>query len=352
MPSRLLAPAALLAALALAGCSAIPFASPAPPTTLRAAAERQDRLIGTAVDRSFRLGGGPDTLFRRVLAREFNLITAENDMKFSRLRPSRDRWSFDRADSLVAFAERNGMKVRGHTLVWHRQVSPWVTNGAWTRDEARALMEEHIDRVAGRYRGKLIAWDVVNEAVADDASMRKTFWLENVGPEYIEIAFRRAHAADPEVPLFYNDYGAEGMNAKSDSVYALVKRLKERGVPIHGVGLQMHFTVGRMPRREAIAANMARLAALGLKIHVTELDVRMRLPSTEEQLQQQAQAYRDAVGVCVENPACEVVVLWGFTDRDSWIPGSYPGFGDSLPFDSAYAPKPAYHALRDVLAGR
>jgi endo-1,4-beta-xylanase len=281
------------------------------------------------------------------MAREFNMLTPENDMKHSRIHPGRDVYRFEPADSLVAFAEANGMQVRGHTLVWHQQLASWLTSGTWTADESRALLQDHITKVAGHYRGHVIAWDVVNEALADDGSLRSTFWLDHIGRDYIELAFRAAHDADPDALLFYNDYNIEGVNAKSDSAYELIRGFLARGVPIHGIGLQAHFQVGGVPA--TLGANIARFAALGLKVHITELDVRMQLPSTSEKLTAQANDYRQVLQACVQSPACGTVVMWGFTDKESWVPGTFTGWGDALIMDAGYQPKPAFRAIYDLL---
>jgi endo-1,4-beta-xylanase len=304
------------------------------------------------VGRSFGAAGADGERYQAVLRREFSVLTAENDMKHSRLQPVRGEYRFGRADSLVAFAEANGMKVRGHTLVWHRQLAGWLTNGKWTREQAIALLNEHIATVAGRYRGRLAAWDVVNEAIDDDATFRSTFWSRAIGRDYIELAFRAAGAADPSARLFYNDYNIEGINPKSDSTYALLKELLARGVPLHGIGFQGHFQVGELPTRAELTRNFARFAALGLKIHITELDIRVPQPTTAADLQRQAQNYRDIFDVCLQTAACEMVVLWGYTDRDSWIPGSFPGWGDALIYDRTFQPKPAYQSIVELLAGK
>jgi endo-1,4-beta-xylanase len=319
---------------------------------LRALMARHNRLVGSAVGRSFGAVGADGERYRAVLRREFSVLTAENDMKHSRLQPARGEYHFGRADSLVAFAEANGMKVRGHTLVWHRQLAGWLTSGSWTREQAIALLNEHIGTVAGRYRGRLAAWDVVNEAIDDDATFRSTFWSRAIGEDYIERAFRAARAADPTALLFYNDYNIEGLNPKSDSTYALLKGLLARGVPVQGIGFQGHFRVGELPARDALMRNFARFAALGLKIHITELDIRVPQPSTAADLQKQAQDYRDIFEVCLQTAACEMVLLWGYTDRDSWIPGSFPGWGDALIYDRAFQPKPAYQSIAELLAGK
>jgi GH35 family endo-1,4-beta-xylanase len=321
-----------------------------PPDTipLRTLAAARGLGIGAAVDRGFRYAGSDGVTFRAKLAREFGTLTPENAMKHSRIHPARDAYRFEPADSLVAFAEAHGMRVRGHTLVWHRQLASWLTAGAWSQDTAKALLAEHIATVVGRYRGRVTAWDVVNEALSDDGSLRPGFWHDRIGPDYIELAFRWAHSADSGAVLFYNDYDIEGINAKSDSAYALIERLRARGAPIHGIGLQAHFEVGGVPT--TLGANIARFAALGLQVHITELDVRMPLPPTPEQIQTQAENYRATVEACLLSaPACNAVVMWGVTDRESWVPGPFPGWGAALIFDAAYQPKPAFFAIYNLL---
>jgi endo-1,4-beta-xylanase len=239
------------------------------------------------------------------------------------------------------------MRVRGHTLVFHNQLASWLTSGTWTKDEAKALLVDHITKVVGHYRGRVAEWDVVNEVLGDNGALRSGFWLDRIGPEYIELAFRTARAADPTVGLYYNDYNIEGINAKSDSAYAFVRDLIARGVPITGVGFESHFQVGGIP--SSIGANITRFAALGLKVHITELDVRLQLPSTTSQLATQAQNYKDVVDACVKNTACDAVVFWGFTDRESWIPSTFAGWGDALLLDSNYQPKPAFSSVQSSL---
>ena len=314
---------------------------------LRSFAEARGILIGAAV------AADPlrsDALYRDTLKREFNILTTENAMKFEPIHPSRNTYSFRDADAIVSFAEASDMRVRGHTLVWHQQLPSWVTSGMFTRDEWIDILREHIFTVVERYRGQVYAWDVVNEAVDEDGSLRDTIWLRNIGPEYIDLAFRWAHEADPEVRLFYNDFGGEALGPKSDAVYNLVQDLLQRGVPIHGVGLQMHISLEDPPDPEEVRANIDRLVALGLEVHITELDVRIKLPATEEKLLEQARIYREMLEVCLSAENCTAFVMWGFTDRHSWIPWFFGGYGSALIFDDSYRPKPAYHALVDVLA--
>jgi endo-1,4-beta-xylanase len=335
-------------ALLAAGAVAVPTAALAAAPTLRSLAKKRGLLVGVAVDpRALR----DEPAYRDTIAREYDVCVGENAFKFANVHPARDRYTFESADAIAAFARSHGMKLRGHTLVWHNQLAPWVASAGLTRDSAIAVMREHIAAVAGRYRGRVVAWDVVNEAVAEDGSglRQKSFWHETIGPDFIDMAFRFARDADPTALLYYNDYENEGMDRKSDAVYELVRGLKARGVPIDGVGWQMHVENG-FRISDAERTNARRLAALGLQLSVTELDVRTKLPATPESLATQAATYRDIVAFCCEERAFAALLTWGVTDRHSWIPGWYPGLGAALPFDERYAPKPAYAAIRDALA--
>lgn len=309
--------------------------------------------IGAAAGALFNSTDAASAQYMTVLAREFNVLTPENEMKFSSLRPSRTEYRYARPDSMVAWAAANNMLVRGHVLVWHSQLPTWLTSGSWTAAETRTLMLEHIAAVAGRYKGKLAAWDVVNEAYTDGTpTLRPGFWADRLGRGYIEDAFRAAYAADSATPLYYNDYNIEGLGAKSDSVYNLLRDLKARGVPVHGIGMQMHLIAGQIPTVESLTANFARFAALGLKIQITEMDVRVPTPGTAAMFATQAQNYRDVLNVCLQNTACDMFVVWGVTDRASWIPSTFPGQGDALLFDRDFVRKPAYTAINDLLNGR
>jgi endo-1,4-beta-xylanase len=313
---------------------------------LRELAAARGLYIGAAV------GAGQlqcEPPYATVLAREFNMLTIENALKFGPVHPAPDRYDFSAADAIIAFAEANDMRVRGHTLVWHNQLPAWVEEGDWTRDELTKVLREHITTVVGRYRGRITAWDVVNEAIDDEGELRDTIWLRTIGPEYIDLAFRWAHEADPEALLFYNDYSCEALGCKSDAVYALVQDLLETGVPIHGVGWQMHVQMGLAPSLVDVRNNLRRLGALGVQVQITEMDVRVR-NERPDTLERQAAVYADMLQVCLDAPSCTAFVMWGFTDRHSWIPAVFEGWDHALIFDEAYAPKPAYGALQEVLA--
>jgi endo-1,4-beta-xylanase len=317
-----------------------------PEETLRSLADRRGFRIGVAAGAQLLK---TDLRYAGLVARQFNALTPENGMKWEALQPRRDRFTFDSADSIVEFAENRDMDLRGHPLVWHRQLPAWLTRRQWSREELIDILRNHIVTVAGRYRGRVWAWDVVNEAVDDSGGLRSNIWCSGIGPEYISMAFKWAHQADPGALLFYNDYGAEGLGAKSGAVYRLLVGLVRQGVPVHGVGLQMHLALNDHPPPAEIAANIDRLGSLGLRVHISEMDVRLRLPATWDRQIRQARLYGDILEVCRDADACEALVLWGVTDRFSWVPHFFPGMGDALIFDRAYQPKPAYWALYEAL---
>lgn len=315
--------------------------------TLRQAAQERKLLVGTAVFPE----GLQDEVYAGVLAREFNGLTPENAMKWEAIHPQPNQWNFDPADRLVDFAAKNQMRVHGHVLVWHQQLPDYVK--ALSANDLRRAMREHIQEVVGHYKGKVQSWDVVNEALDDKEGLRKTLFLEKLGDGYLAEAFRAAHKADPNARLFYNDYGCDGIGPKSDRLFHLLLQLRADRVPIHGVGLQMHVTARDCPKTEDIAANVRRLAGLGLSVRISEMDVRIRdLPGTlPERLEVQAQTYRRVLTVCLREKRFEGITFWGFTDKYSWI---HKHFGEDNPLllDSQYQPKPAYLAVRQTLLGK
>jgi endo-1,4-beta-xylanase len=287
--------------------------------------------------------------YAATLAAQFNYLTPENEMKWGRIHPEPARFDFAPADDIVDFAEAHAMRVKGHALVWHRQLPAWVES--LSAAQLSAAMAEHIRAVVGRYRGRAVAWDVVNEAVADAGGpLRDTLFLRQIGRGYIAEAFRIAREADPDALLFYNDYGAEGRGGKSDRVFELVRDLVAQGVPIHGVGLQMHIRADAPPTPEQIRANIRRLAELGLLVTISEMDVRVRMLPGDRPARLAAQRclYRDVVGACLAEPGCHAVTFWGFTDAHSWI-DEFAGSDDPLLFDESLAPKPAYFGVLDAL---
>ncbi len=311
----------------------------------------------TAAARSVKIGAAVNPMrlsepaYAETLAREFSQAEPENAMKFGPIHPARDRYNWAPAEAVVTFARDHRMAVRGHTLVWHQQLAPWVTAGDPSPAELETILGEHIGAVVGHFAGQVYGWDVVNEAIEKDGSPRKSPW--SAVPDYIAKAFRLARAADPKAKLYYNDYDAEGINPKSDAIYAMVKDLKQRGVPIDGVGMQFHIAAKPLDV-ESIAANMQRLTGLGLEVQITELDVRVPVDAAGQasaaDLEAQAQVYGQLARTCLKFPLCTAIQTWGVTDRYSWVPGHFKGTGAALLFDREYRPKPAYDAMRAAFA--
>src|SRR5215212_4020215 len=325
--------------------------------TLREYADRAGVLVGAAVDP--RLLEEPE--YAATLAREFNMLTAENALKWGAIRPTRERFNFGPGDRLVAFAQKNRMKVRGHTLAWSEYNPGWLEKGNFTSEQMSELLREHITKVMQHYRGKVFAWDVVNEIFLADGSVEPSVWydqpgigLKGKGTAYVEQALRWARAADPDALLFYNDYDTEGVNPKSDAVYAMVKDFKARGVPIDGVGIQAHIVDLEAGDLATIEQNIARLAALGLQVHITEKDVRLPAGTPDgAALKGQAEIYRRVAEACLRQPRCTAFQTWGFTDKYTWIPKYTKGAkGAPLPFDANYQKKPTYDALLEAFRTR
>lgn len=320
-----------------------------PGFTLASAAASAGKRVGTAV--SF----GPlvnEPIYAERVAAEFSAITPENATKWASLQPSsRQRWDFAEADAIVELADEHGQAVKGHTLVWHNALPPFVDDSV-SANAFERMVRDHVRKTVRHFAHELRTWDVVNEAVADDGSLRDTIYLRKFGPAYIGEAFRAARESDRHARLFYNDYNIDVVNAKSDAVYDLVASLREECVPIHGVGFQMHLAAEHAPSVDEITENFARFAELGLRIEVSELDVRIaNVPgSLAERLAVQKRVYHHAIAACVRTPACDTVTTWGFTDRHSWIDGTF-GPDDPLLFDEGYNRKPAYYGAFDAFVG-
>ncbi|MEE1927422.1 endo-1,4-beta-xylanase [Streptomyces sp. TRM 70351] len=287
--------------------------------------------------------------YREIAATEFNSVTAENAMKWGVLEPNRGSYNWGEADQLVDFAEANGQQVRGHTLIWHSQNPGWLDNGDFSAAEMRQLMRNHIETTVGRYEGRIAVWDVVNEMFNDDGSFRRTIWYDALGPDYIAEALTLAHEADPTAKLYLNDYSVEAVNAKSTAMYNLARDLKARGVPLHGIGLQSHLILGQVP--STMQANIQRFADLGLDVDITELDVRIQMPASADELRRQADDYRAVFDACLAVSRCQGVTVWGVGDNDSWVPDVFEGYGAPLMYDGNYQAKPAYDAVAEALGG-
>ncbi|MGA5064909.1 endo-1,4-beta-xylanase [Streptomyces exfoliatus] len=340
MLRRLIAAAALLAAALTTTPATAAAAADAP---LRDLAAARGVYLGTAVTGGKLTGGYADTA-----AAQFDSITPGNEMKWDAVESVRGQFDWAGADRVVAFAEAHAQKVRGHTLVWHSQLPSWVNNGTWTADTLRTVMTDHVTTEVSRYKGRVDHWDVVNEPLNEDGTLRRSVFGATLGESYIADAFRAARAADPAAKLYVNDYSTDGIGAKSDGMYDLVKRLLAQGVPIDGVGFQAHLILGQVPA--SMEANLRRFADLGVDVAVTELDIRMTLPATAEKLDRQKADYAAVMRACLAVTRCAGVTVWGFTDSDSWIPDFFPGEGAATLYDEGLNPKPAYAGVAGALA--
>jgi endo-1,4-beta-xylanase len=325
--------AGLAGLLALTGVTALAGTADAA-TTLASAAAAKGRYFGTAVAANH-LG---EAQYVSTLNTEFDSVTPENEMKWDAVEATRNSFNFSAADRIVSHAQSRGMKVRGHTLVWHSQLPSWV--GGLNATDLRSAMNNHINRVMGHYKGKIHSWDVVNEAFQDGSSgaRRSSPFQDKLGNGFIEEAFRTARAADPAAKLCYNDYNTDGINAKSNAVYNMVKDFKARGVPIDCVGFQSHFN-SASPVPSDYQANLQRFADLGVEVQITELDI-------EGSGTSQATSYGNVVKACLAVTRCTGITVWGITDKYSWRASGTP-----LLFDSNYNKKPAYTAVLSALGG-
>ncbi|MFI2485311.1 endo-1,4-beta-xylanase [Promicromonospora kroppenstedtii] len=301
-------------------------------STLQAAAAESGRYFGTAIAAN-KLS---DTAYTTIANREFNMVTAENEMKLDATEPNQNQFNFTNGDRIVSWARSNGKQVRGHTLAWHSQQPGWMQN--MSGSALRSAMLNHVTQVATHYRGQIHSWDVVNEAFADGSSgARRDSNLQRTGNDWIEAAFRAARAADPNAKLCYNDYNTDNWShAKTQAVYNMVRDFKSRGVPIDCVGFQAHFNSGN-PVPSNYHTTLGNFAALGVDVQITELDIAGSGTS-------QAEQYRGIVQACLAVSRCTGISVWGVRDSDSWRSGDTP-----LLFDGNGNKKLAYNYTLDAL---
>ncbi|MER7053267.1 endo-1,4-beta-xylanase [Streptomyces sp. NPDC000351] len=300
-------------------------------STLGAAAAQSGRYFGTAVAS----GKLSDSTYTTIAGREFDSVTAENEMKIDATEPQRGQFNFTAADRVYNWAVQNGKEVRGHTLAWHSQQPGWMQS--LSGSALRQAMIDHINGVMAHYKGKITQWDVVNEAFADGSSgARRDSNLQRTGNDWIEVAFRTARAADPEAKLCYNDYNVEDWTwAKTQAMYAMVRDFKQRGVPIDCVGFQSHFNSGS-PYNSNFRTTLQSFAALGVDVAITELDIQGAPAST----------YANVTNDCLAVPRCLGITVWGVRDSDSWRSEQTP-----LLFNNDGSKKPAYTAVLNALNG-
>lgn len=365
--SALAVPAAIPQALSPSDTYDMPPANPNDP--LRVLADnagsftrpQEPFLIGTIAR------NGWDSTDQGIAKKEFNILTSENAMKPDTVWTARNSWNFNTARQHVEFAEKNNMVYHGHVLVWHSQTPGWMSSASWTRETLIQAMYDHIDKTMGEFKGRIPVWDVVNEAFSDSGGYRTSdsVWYKHIGKDFIELAFKRARQADPSAKLIYNDYNLSTSDRKFNDMYAMVEDFVKRGVPIDGVGFQMHIAGENTANATAftesyvqgLATKMQKLADLGLEIYITELDVRFnasdnRLSSSQAAVQ--ANVVKRVAEVCYAQPACKAIQVWGISDKHSWIPtagNDFKGQGGALIYDQEYKTKPAYDSLKEVLTG-
>jgi endo-1,4-beta-xylanase len=331
--------------------------------SLRAHAAARSLLAGCAVNADLLR---EDEGFRNLLAEQYNIVVPENCMKWNMLRPTSETYSFGDADSLVAFAEAHTMKVRGHNFVWHEALPGWFA-GTITKDNAQKFLVDHIHTVGSRYKGKIHSWDVVNEAIwipdgRPDGLRSSSPWFQLLGPGYIDLAFRTAREADPAALLTYNDYGIEydsdDEGKKRAAVLALLRRMKSDNVPLDALGIQSHIhAVTKDGYDRGVRELIDGAGALGLQVFITELDVNDDAVNTADVAKRDkivADVYRSYLATALRGPEVKAVLTWGASDKNTWLNRGtkfrkqHPDrLQRPLPLDPAYAPAPAFFAMRD-----
>lgn len=302
--------------------------------------------------------GSPER--QALVNRHFDSLTAENIMKMAYLQPQEGRFEFRHADALMKYADKHDMVVHGHALVWHTQAPQWMNDYSGTREEFLTLLTAHVKTVAEHFAGRMESWDVVNEAFRDEVPVeyRDTIWYSNIGPEYIEHAFRVAHAADPQADLYYNDYDISGAIGpeKLDRILQMVDDFIARGVPIHGIGFQVHIDT-ETPNARLIREAFSKAVQRGVKVRISELDISVNPNKTFDEFSEdlariQRQRYEEVVGIYLDTVPPQQrggITVWGITDGDSWIPGFRKRADWPLLFNDAFEEKPALTGFADAL---
>jgi endo-1,4-beta-xylanase len=286
-----------------------------------------------------------------IVTKEFSSITAENAMKFGGLHSSENNFNFTDADYLVGYAQQNNKRVHGHTLVWYTSLPTWVTNFQGDSLAWENLLKTHIQTVVSHFKGKIVSWDVVNEDFEDTGVQRNSIWKKHLGSDYVARCFQYAHEADPNALLFYNDYGHEYSSAKREAISKMLADFKKRGIPIHGTGMQFHMTHTQSDAN--IVAAITSAAATGLRVHISELDIRVNneknknIVFTSALAQLQASRYKFVVKTYNSIPINQQygITTWNVSDADSWIPNWLGAPDFPLPFDANYLRKPAYKGI-------
>lgn len=299
--------------------------------------------------------------YKDILTGEFNLALADNTPNWyftdGGLRPSRHTFYFDHMDEVVRFAESNNMEIQAHHFLWGEEkwLPEWLKEGSYSPQELDSIIRQHINTVGERYSGRIKEWTVVNEAFSRGQHIYglKDWWTDNTGSKaYIDKAFLWARSADPRAVLILNDFQNEAINSISNEMYEYVKSARTRGIPIDGIGMQMHIDGSHPPTKDEVVANMKRFGELGVGVYITEFDVNMNdvKADPKDKDQMQGQIYYEMARACIESGVCKSFAILGITDNETWY--SHMGLPDPrpLPFDEKYRPKPAFYALRQALS--
>jgi endo-1,4-beta-xylanase len=278
---------------------------------------------------------------------QFNSFTPEKILKPQYIHPQKDAYAFEEVDQLMAFCRERNIRLHGHALLWHKALPMWMEKFKGSPEEWEEMMKAHIQQIVRHCSGYIKSWDVVNEAFNDDGTLRNNIWLKHIGETYIEKAFRYAHEADPSAVLFYNDYSLERNDRKLESVLGLLKALKDNGVPVHGIGLQMHVSLEFPPSGDILGAT-TRVHQAGFVVHFSELDVtltgdHMMFVPMRKRIEAQRGRYREIVSGFMTLPASSRfgITLWGVSDNDTWLNEENPRSRPLL-LDDRYNIKPAY----------
>ncbi|KAI0260410.1 endo-beta-1,4-glucanase [Gloeopeniophorella convolvens] len=279
-----------------------------------------------------------DTAYTAILDDNtmFGQITPANSMKWDATEPNRGQFTFAGGDVISGLAESNGQLLRGHNCVWHQQLPDWVTAGNFDATTLASIVTTHCSTLVQHYAGKVYALN-------DDGTFRQDVFFDTLNSSYIPLAFNAARSADPNAKLYYNDFNIEGSGAKSSALQTLVQSLQASKTPIDGIGLQSHLIVGEVPGD--MQQNMQTLANLGVDVAITELDVRMTLPVTTALLEQQKADYKTVIEACMAVSRCVGVTVWDFTDKFSWVPGTFAGQGAACPWNEELQRKPSFDGI-------
>ncbi|KAH8912531.1 glycoside hydrolase [Coniochaeta sp. PMI_546] len=328
----------------LAAAVALPLAS----AQLNQLAQKAGKLyFGTATD----TGELTNTEYVSVLTntKEFGQLTPANGQKWQFVEPQNGVFNFTEGEIVSNLAAKDKQLLRCHNLVWHSQLAPWVTATTWDKANLTAMLRDHVYREASHWKGQCYAWDVVNEGLNEDGTYRSDVFYDTLGDEYFKIAFEEAARADPDAKLYYNDYNIESPGPKSEGAKRIVKLIQDAGLRIDGVGLQSHFIVGSTPTIDQQISNMKGFTDLGVDVAITELDIRLQLPATAQNLAQQSADYRTSVGACMQVKRCVGVTVWDFYDPFSWVPSVFTGYGDATLWFANFTKHPAYNGVVEAL---